>query len=280
MANRALASEFLGRLAQRRYDFTTALARADRAAQAGEDYVRFNPSDLGAWQYLVRGREQQAEYLVETGRITRALETLRATVALENDARRPSSLAPILMSTWFQLQDLEARLGQRDASQRSLTKATEAVDETLLTIDERRKPLTVAFSRLGRARQAFRLGDFRAATRRRRGGGRSRRAGTAQGDAHGLQMIREFALANALQIAADAALHAGDAREAEAFARRRAGMLSESMTARRTRASTRCARARYWRTRWCCRSGRPRRAPSSSRVEVLRIRRAQLARET
>jgi len=46
-----------------------------------------------------------------------------------------------------------------------------------------------------------------------------------------LQMIHAFALASALQIAADSALHLGDAREAEGLARRRAGMLSESMTA-------------------------------------------------
>ena len=235
-----------------------------------------------AWQYLVRGREQQAEYLVETGRITRALETLRATVALENDARRPSSLAPILMSTWFQLQDLEARLGQRDASQRSLTKATAAVDETLLTIDERRKPLTVAFSRLGRARQASRLGDFRAATTT---------AVAVVGDLDGLaqpkgtpttlQMIREFALANALQIAADAALHAGDAREAETFGEapcghavriddRRAG------PAYRGDARTHGTGARAGAAGAAGRGAHRARA----RAEILRIGRAQLARET
>jgi tetratricopeptide (TPR) repeat protein len=232
MANRALASEFLGRLAQRRYDFTTALARADRAAQAGEDYVRFNPSDLTAWQYLVRGREQQAEYLIETGRINRALATLRATVALEGDARRPSSLAPSLLTAWFTLEDLEARLGQRDASERSLNKAAAAVDETLLTIDVRRKPLTLAFSRLGRARQAFHFGDFRTATPAavavvRDLDGPSQPKGATPT----LQMLHGLALANALQLAAAASLHSGDAREAEVLARRRAGMLSESMTA-------------------------------------------------
>ena len=55
MANRALAADLLGRLAIRRHDYAVATEYAAKSAEAGESYVRFNPSDLNSWVYWIRG---------------------------------------------------------------------------------------------------------------------------------------------------------------------------------------------------------------------------------
>ncbi|MGB7906062.1 MAG: hypothetical protein WCF43_15305, partial [Steroidobacteraceae bacterium] len=125
MANRALAADFLGRLAIRRHDYVAATDYAARSAVAGENYVRFNPSDLNSWVYWVRGKDQVAAVLLEQGRIGAALDGSRATVALDRDARRPASLAPLVWNNWVGLTGLEARAGDFTAAEKSL-KASEA----------------------------------------------------------------------------------------------------------------------------------------------------------
>ena len=67
MANRALAADLLGRLAIRRHDYAVATDYAAKSAEAGENYVRFNPSDLNSWVYWIRGAEQQAERAAGAG---------------------------------------------------------------------------------------------------------------------------------------------------------------------------------------------------------------------
>ncbi len=67
MKNRALAADLLGRIAMRRQDFTAAAQYAARSEQAGEDLVRFNPTDLGTWVYWVRGGQQTAQILFRAG---------------------------------------------------------------------------------------------------------------------------------------------------------------------------------------------------------------------
>ena len=71
MKNRALAANLLGEIASTRHDDAAAAQYAERAALAGEDVVRFNPSDLGTWQYWIMGRGQVAERLFERGEIER-----------------------------------------------------------------------------------------------------------------------------------------------------------------------------------------------------------------
>jgi hypothetical protein len=130
MANRALAADFLGRLAIRRHDYVAATDYAARSAVAGENYVRFNPSDLNSWVYWVRGKDQIASVLMEQGRIAAALEGLRATVALDQDARRPASLAPLLWGNWGTLIVNEARAGDFAAADKSLQSGVAAVKAT------------------------------------------------------------------------------------------------------------------------------------------------------
>jgi hypothetical protein len=129
MQNRALAADLMGRLAARRHDFSAAADLAARSARAAEDNVRFNPSDLNAWNYLVRGREQVADVLFEQGRVAESIETMRGTAALERDPRRPSSLGPLTWPTWAGLAFQEARSGRADAAEKALKEAMRAIDE-------------------------------------------------------------------------------------------------------------------------------------------------------
>jgi hypothetical protein len=128
MANRALAAGFLGALAARRHDYSTAAEFAAKAEQAGEDYVRFNPADLGSWVYWVRGRDAVAEAQFEQGRVRESIATQRSVAALENDSRAPSNLEQLLNFSWFDLAMSEARANQSGAAEESLREAIRAND--------------------------------------------------------------------------------------------------------------------------------------------------------
>jgi hypothetical protein len=119
MRNRYFAADLLGRIAVVRHDLAAAYRYAVRSDKAGEDSVRFNPSDLGTWGLWVTGRELVANMLIQQGQVNRAIEVLRSTTALANDPRLPSSLGPNLISTWFTLTVWEAETGQRAAANRS-----------------------------------------------------------------------------------------------------------------------------------------------------------------
>jgi hypothetical protein len=165
MRNRALAADLLGELALRRHDHAAAAEYAARAELAGENYVQFNPSDLSAWDYWIRGRTQVADVLLERGRVLDAIDALRATVALEKDPRLPSSLGPQLNFVWAQLAGLEARTGQRAAAERSLVDATRATDEQLKvsTGSGRWPELLPLMPDVWRARLHLNFGDDQAA---------------------------------------------------------------------------------------------------------------------
>jgi len=121
MANRALAADLLARLAIRRHDWVAATEYSAKSAVAGENYVRFNPSDLNSWIYWIRGLDQQAAVLLERGLVQEAIAKERASVDLDKDPRKPSSLAPLLWQSWIALTGLQARAGvPADASLSSL----------------------------------------------------------------------------------------------------------------------------------------------------------------
>jgi hypothetical protein len=165
MANRALAADLLGRLAVRRHDYVTGADFAAKSAQAGESYVRFNPSDLNSWVYLVRGKEQVAGVLFEQGRVAESMSVLRATVALEDDKRRPSSLKPLLWQAWVNLAAQEARTGQRAVAEKSLQQARIAIAEmaALETKGSARQSLLGIVANAWQARLQLMFGDDAAA---------------------------------------------------------------------------------------------------------------------
>lgn len=221
MGNRALAADVLGRLASRRHDYAQAGEYAARAERAGEDYVRFNPSDLDSWQYWITGRQLLLDVLLEQGRIDEAEALMHRTVALDDDPRRPSSLAPLLWQIWHKLAMLQARSGsavEASASLAEAAKATAAVGELEAPGSPRR-----ALIQLGpqgrRARYSLWLGDHREAYDEARDvAGLIRGIPDVAGDEN-FAAVRANALRFALLTLALAAIQVAEFPAAEAAAR-------------------------------------------------------------
>jgi hypothetical protein len=129
LANRFFAAQLLGTLAQRRHDDTTAADFAARAAKAGEDYVRFNPADLGTWSWWAQGLQQVADLQFERGEVTQSLATYRSLMALAQDRRKPSSLGPVLFARWLNIAAMQALLGDKTAAQQSVQAFAKDLDE-------------------------------------------------------------------------------------------------------------------------------------------------------
>ncbi|MEP6908056.1 MAG: hypothetical protein ABI858_08770, partial [Pseudoxanthomonas sp.] len=119
LANRYYAAELLTELARRRHDVVSATDYAMRTVRAGEDAVRFNPSDLNAWQFWALALGNLSDLQFEQGDVATALATAQSQVALEEDKRRPSSLARIMWGEWIGLAKLQTQLGQTAAAQQS-----------------------------------------------------------------------------------------------------------------------------------------------------------------
>ncbi|MGH8154970.1 MAG: hypothetical protein ACREP0_07015 [Rhodanobacteraceae bacterium] len=129
--DRFFAAELLSVLATRRYNYAAAAEYAKRAAQAGEDWVRFDPSDLAAWASWAGGLDRVAAAQRERGDISGAIATLQSMVALERDPRRPSSLGPVVSGSWGNLVELQGQTGQFAAAARSTKSYSRDVGEFL-----------------------------------------------------------------------------------------------------------------------------------------------------
>jgi len=120
LADRSWAAELLGALARRQHDAAGAALYAEKTVAAGEDEVRFNPSDLGAWQRWAVGLSQRADVQFERGDVARSIATNRTLLAMARDPRRPSSLAPTLWRFWIPLALTQARSGDAAGASQSL----------------------------------------------------------------------------------------------------------------------------------------------------------------
>ncbi|MBP7370428.1 MAG: hypothetical protein KA902_03220, partial [Arenimonas sp.] len=96
-----------------------------------EDYVRFNPSDMSAWEVWVRNMGVAADLQWEQGEIAQSQVTARATVALAQDKRLPSSLEPALLYTWLRIARSERQLGHATASEQAFQKALRSNTESI-----------------------------------------------------------------------------------------------------------------------------------------------------
>jgi hypothetical protein len=223
MANRVLAADVLSRLAGRRHDYQVAQEYAARAERAGEDFVRFNPSDLGAWQYWINGKDLGADVLLEQGRVVEAEAAWRRTVGLEQDPRKPSNLATVLWQVWPKLAVLQARSGAPVEAAATLGEAAKAAAE-LAGLEEEGSPRRKL---LGLTADAWRarisLWNGRSATARDAAHALAVtiRAVPTQADDPNLVAIRANYLRGVLATEALAALRVGDFRAAEAAARER-----------------------------------------------------------
>ena len=128
MQNRALAADMLGTLAMDRYDHAAAQKYAELAAQAGEDLVRFNPTDLTSWTYWIRGRHDVVGVLQEQGQMQAAIEALRGITA---DGERAPTAVLELGFAWNHLAWLEGQLGRRDAAEEAFEAGRRAIDEAV-----------------------------------------------------------------------------------------------------------------------------------------------------
>jgi tetratricopeptide (TPR) repeat protein len=126
MKNRALAADLLGRIALRRGDFATALEFATRSEEASADLVRFNPGDLGSFVSAARASRRVADVLYEQGRLRDALAKLESATAAAHDERLPPGAAGVFEETWYQLAELQMKLGMRAAAERTLVPAAAA----------------------------------------------------------------------------------------------------------------------------------------------------------
>ena len=136
MLNRTLAADLLGTLADRRHDYGAAMDYAIKGERAGEEYVRSNPSDLTVWNMWLRARAQLAFLLYERGSITEALAKAYSLVALENDPRRPSSLAPQMNFFWSEILNWEVQAGHRPAAEHALQEALRTTGEWIKLFPE------------------------------------------------------------------------------------------------------------------------------------------------
>jgi tetratricopeptide (TPR) repeat protein len=223
MKNRALAADLLGRIALRRGDFATALDFATRSEEASEDIVRFNPGDVGSWVYLVRARYRKATLFYEQGRLRDALDQIKRTVALADDARLPPSSAPMFEDSWYRLAESQVELGLRAEAERTLVSAAAATEVSAAQFGEGtpRRRMTVGRPRLERAWLALVAGE----------------AGTAFRDLQAIlaeldqlefpsddqlgQTIRDDTVSWILGALTDSAIQLSRFPEAEAAARRR-----------------------------------------------------------
>jgi tetratricopeptide (TPR) repeat protein len=131
LADRYYAGDLLSILALRRFDFDPAADYARRSVHGGEDYVRFDPSDLQSWGFWIRGLTQVADVEVERGAIGSALGSLHTATALAQDPRRPSSLGPLLFGTWNYIAILEGGRGQHAAAEQALQEALRGNEEAV-----------------------------------------------------------------------------------------------------------------------------------------------------
>jgi hypothetical protein len=226
MKNRALAADLLGEIAMRRHDYAKAAQFSERSALAGEDLVRFNPSDLGSWQYLIRGREQIANIMFQQGEVDAAIAQSRETVALAKDARLKSSLDPMLEDAWYSLAWTEAELGRRDAAERTFVSAAKAgaVSASQWAKDNPIRDLSTIRIALSRARLHFLLGEYQRALDEAMAVGRDLDArSTLRDDARAAQFYNNLTQWS-LNVTSESALRLGQLEEAEKLARRRQGL--------------------------------------------------------
>ncbi len=162
MKNRALAANLLGEIASTRHDDAAAAQYADRAVQAGEDVVRFNPSDLGTWQYWIMGRGQVAERMFERGEIgarhrRRPARRLRSATT--------SGCRPHCSRSWrtpgSALAWVEAASGRRADAERTFAGGVKASEEAAKQFAEGNSMRVLSLARVPvrRARFELVLGD-------------------------------------------------------------------------------------------------------------------------
>jgi tetratricopeptide (TPR) repeat protein len=125
----AEAMQLLSQVAARRHDETAAADYGQRAVQAGEDWVRFDPSNLAAWTTWALALAQVANLQQEHGEVTSAIATLHSLFALEQDKRLTAHVGLATLPQWLDLADLQAQTGDFAAATQSMQSFARHADE-------------------------------------------------------------------------------------------------------------------------------------------------------
>ncbi len=223
LTDRYYTAQLLSGLASLDHDPAAALDWARKSAQAGEDGVRFNPSDLNNWGNWASGLGAVAQTQFGQGEISQAIATIHSILALAKDPRVPSSLAPMFGYGAYRLglAEYQARIGDVAAARRALAgyqKDVNAVMAQLSPTDPQR-PLEAESVQYGRAYLQLMDGHARQALAtitvalHRIDAIKVRSGSAAEG-------TRNNVLSSTLVIATLAALREGEYVQAETFAHR------------------------------------------------------------
>jgi len=222
LADRSWAAELLGALAKRQHDDASYALYAEKTARAGEDEVRFNPSDLGAWQRWTTGLSQIADVQFERGDVAQSIATTRALLALEQDPRRPSSLGPTLWREWIPLAITQAQAGDAAGAARSLQGYAKDAREFVAQSapGNPRRLLMATPEQLLASRVQLAAGANQAAYTNASAVIARAEAVHMPSDDKGSSVLKNNLLYGGLSTAATAALRLGHPAQAEALARR------------------------------------------------------------
>lgn len=218
LQNRIDAANMLSQLAQRRYDLDAAAVYAGRVEQAGEELVRFNPSNLTAWGSWINGKIQVAYLLIEQGRISDAIAVVQSAVALQHDSRAPRELVAEMWGTFMTLAELQAYAGQESQARESFEQSMLSAEAFVSRFPEGGELWRVAqaFPDLANARLALALGEDARVIEH------SQTAIMHLRDLEDVNLlVRHSFMRSVLSYSTDAALRLGHYAEAEAAARER-----------------------------------------------------------
>lgn len=221
LAVRFFAAELLGSLAHIQHDAATAANYARQAAQAGEDEVRFDPSDLQGWAHWAGGLSKVAESQADRGELAKAIATVQTILALAQDKRRPTDLASVLSRYQGNLALDQADAGDAAGAVQSMQRLKQTLDKLAAQLppeDSRRLIFPEIPQILDGAIGLLHGKPDEVLSSETAAIGRLDAVQLHRGSVGNL--IKGILLEASLQTAARAGLMTGDYKQAEAFARR------------------------------------------------------------
>ena len=120
MWNRFFAANELGIIAGRRHDDAAAMDYAKKSVQAGQDVMRFNPSDLQGWGMWTTGLRAVADQQFDQGEVSAAIATMHDLFAIGQDKRLPAPLGVVAWYDWIPLANWQASSGDAAGAAQSV----------------------------------------------------------------------------------------------------------------------------------------------------------------
>jgi hypothetical protein len=139
---------------------------AANAARGGEDYARFDPSDLTSWSYWIRGKNQMADVQFERGAVDASLGTAARSGPAGGGPAAAGSLAPLVFQTWLRIAYLEAGRGRSAEAEQAFAEGMRGSKESLnrFSATDERRQLFANSEATARARMLFNGGDAKGAS--------------------------------------------------------------------------------------------------------------------